>query len=63
MFWILILSFSCGQNSESRQKTQPRKMEILIPKILFPFSESIWISTLVERSGNIKIKKNVERAH
>ncbi len=36
-------------------------MESISPKLLFPFSESIWISTLVERGGNIKIKKNVER--
>ena len=64
MFWILNLNFSCGQNSESRQKIQSRKMEILIPKIFVSiFLSPLWISTLAERSGDIKIKKNVERAH
>ena len=64
MFLFLILSFSCGQNSESRQKTQPRKMESISPKFCFHFPSPhlrIRITTLVERGRKFKINSFVER--
>ena len=50
------------QNLAEFQKTFSRgKAESVSPNFCFRFSESVWISTLVERGRKIKIKKNVER--
>ena len=52
----------CGQNSESRQKTLAEEKRNPYPQnFCFHFPSPFWITTLVERGSDIKIKKKAER--
>ena len=56
--FLLRAEFGISPKDTAEENENPNPQNIC-----FHFPSPFGISTLVERSGNIKIKKNVERTH